>query len=127
MIKKANNVVRVPTSLNGGFFRYWFEFLRPFHKLTEREIDVISTLIKVRYELSKVIKDVTILDRVALSKDTQERVREECNMSLPHFQVIMGRLRKNNIIIGDKINPRFIPNIDEETGNFQLLLFFELK
>ena len=60
-------------------------------------------------------------------KDTQERVREECNMSLPHFQVIMGRLRKNNIIIGDKINPRFIPNIDEETGNFQLLLFFELK
>ncbi len=26
-----------------------------------------------------------------------------------------------------KINPKFIPNINEETGTFQLLLLFELK
>ena len=83
-MKKANNIVRIPTSLNGKFFRYWFEFLEPFHKLTDREIDVITSFVKQRYELSKVIID-------------------------------------------GKINPRFIPNIDEETGTFQLLLLFELK
>jgi len=125
--KKPNNIVRVPCSLSKGFFRYWFMFLEPFHKLTDREIDVITSFVKQRYELSKVIKDNEILDKVTMSEDTKKKVREECNITLPHFQVIMGKLRKNKVIIDGKINPRFIPNIDEETGTFQLLLLFELK
>lgn len=127
MNKEINNVIRIPTSLNSKFFRYWFEFLQPFHKLTEREIDVITSLVKQRYELSKVIKDDEILDRVTMSEDTKRKVREECNMTLPHFQVIMGKLRKSKVIIDNKINPRFIPNIRKDSGTFQLLLLFELK
>lgn len=127
MNKEINNVIRIPTSLNSKFFRYWFEFLQPFHKLTEREIDVITSFVKQRYELSKVIKDDEILDRVTMSEDTKRKVREECNMTLPHFQVIMGKLRKSKVIIDNKINPRFIPNIREDSGTFQLLLLFELK
>ena len=127
MIKKANNIIRIPTSINGKFFRYWFMFLEPFHNLTEREIDIIASFVKQRYLLSKVIKDTEILDRVTMSEDTKKKVREECNISLPHFQVIMGKLRKNKVIIDGKINPRFIPNIDEDAGAFQLLLLFELQ
>ena len=126
-MKKPNNIVRVPCSLNGSFFRFWFKFLEPFHKLTDREIDIITSFVKQRYELSKVIKDNEILDKVTMSEDTKKKVREECNITLPHFQVIMGKLRKNKVIIDGKINPRFIPNIDEEPGTFQLLLLFELK
>lgn len=127
MKSKPNNIVRVPCSLSKSFFRYWFMFLEPFHKLTDREIDVITSFVKQRYELSKVITDNSILDKVTMSEDTKKKVREECNITLPHFQVIMGKLRKNKVIIDGKINPRFIPNIDEETGTFQLLLLFELK
>ena len=125
--KRPNNIVRVPCSLSKNFFRYWFMFLEPFHKLTDREIDVITSFVKQRYELSKVIKDNDILDKVTMSEDTKRKVREECNITLPHFQVIMGKLRKNKVIVDGKINPRFIPNIYEETGTFQLLLLFELK
>ena len=64
MMRDIKNVITVPTSIEGKFFRYWFEFLRPFHKLTDREIDVISTFAKERFELSKVIKDPDILDKV---------------------------------------------------------------
>lgn len=127
MMKKPDNIVRIPCSLDKSFFRLWFKFLEPFHKLTDREIDVIASFVKQRYELSKVIKDNEILDKVTMSEDTKKKVREECNITLPHFQVIMGKLRKNKVIIDGKINPRFIPNIDEETGIFQLLLLFELK
>lgn len=127
MNKKANNVVRIPCSLDGSFFRYWFLFLKPFHKLTDREIDVITTFVKHRYELSKVIKDDEILDKVVMSEDTKRKVREECNITLPHFQVIMGKLRSSKVIIDGKINPRFIPNIIEEDGFFKLLLLFELQ
>lgn len=126
-MKKANNVIRIPTSLDGKFFRYWFMFLQPFHKLTDRETDVITAFVKHRYELSKVIKDEDILDRVTMSEDTKKKVREECDITLPHFQVIMGKLRKNGVIVDGKINPRFIPNISEESGHFQLMLLFELK
>lgn len=126
-MKKPNSIVRIPCSMDKSFFRYWFLFLEPFHKLTDREIDVITSFVKQRYELSKVIKDNTILDKVTMSEDTKRKVREECNMTLPHFQVIMGKLRKNKVIIDGKINPKFIPNIDEESGTFQLLLLFELK
>ena len=42
---KINNVITIPTSTEGKFFKYWFEFLRPFHKLTDREIDVIASFV----------------------------------------------------------------------------------
>lgn len=122
-----NNVVRIPTSLEGNFFRYWFEFLGPFHKLTEREVDVITALVKHRYVLSKVIKDDEILDKVVMSDDTKRQVREECNMSLAHFQVIMGKLRKSKVIIGNKINKKFIPNVPEDAKDFKMMLYFEFK
>ena len=57
-----HGVINIPASLEGSFFRYWFEFLRPFHNLTARELDVITAFTKQRYELSKVIKDSDILD-----------------------------------------------------------------
>ena len=127
MMGKMNNVIRIPTSISTGFFRFWFEFLRPFHNLTDREMQVASSLLKRRYELSKVIQDEVILDKVVMSEDTKKVVREECNISLPHFQVIMGKLRKNKVILDGRINPRFIPNLTEEQGSFRLLLNFELS
>lgn len=127
MMGKMNNVIRIPTSISTSFFRFWFEFLRPFHNLTDREMQVASSLLKRRYELSKVIQDEVILDKVVMSEDTKKVVREECNISLPHFQVIMGKLRKNKVILDGRINPRFIPNLREEQGSFRLLLNFELS
>ena len=123
---KIDSVIKIPTTLD-DFFRYWFEFLKPFHQLTGREIDVATALVKHRHELSKVIKDDNILDKVLMSDDTRRLVREECNLSLPHFQVIMGKLKKNKVIVDGRINPKFIPNVTEENGNFQLLLLFDFK
>lgn len=123
---KINNVIRIPTSISTSFFRFWLEFLKPFHNLTDREMQIASTFLKRRQELSKVIQDDSILDKVVMSEDTKKAVREECNISLPHFQVIMGKLRKSKIILNGRINPKFIPNLTEEQGSFRLLLNFEL-
>ena len=127
MAKQVDSIVRIPCKVVGKFFRYWFEFLTPFHNLTEREMDVITSFVKQRYELSKVIKDNEILDKVTMSEDTKKKVREECDISLPHFQVIMGKLRKNKVIIDGKINPRYIPSVDEENGSFKMMLLFDFS
>lgn len=122
-----NSIVRIPASLSGSFFRYWFEFLAPIHNLTEREMDIITCFVKQRYELSKVIKDESILDKVVMSEDTKKKVREECKVTLPHFQVIMGKLKKNKLIVDGKINQRFIPQLQEGAKGFNLLLYFDMS
>ena len=128
MVKKGvDNVVRIPCKLDYSFFKMWFMFLQPFHHLTEREMEVATSFVKQRYELSKVVSDNDILDRLVMSEDTKRKVREECNITLPHFQVIMGKLRKNNIIVDGKLNPRYIPRVIEENGSFKLTLLFDFQ
>lgn len=124
---KANNIVRIPTSLDGKFFRFWFEFLKPFHNLTDREMDVVTLFAKHRYELSKKISDNDLLDRVLMGEDIKRKIREESGVSLQYFQVIMSNLKKNKVIINNRLNPKFIPNITEDKGVFQLLLLFDLE
>ena len=61
----ADNVIRIPCKASSNFFRHWFQFLTPFHHLTDREMEVAACLVKHRYELSKVILDNDLLDKVA--------------------------------------------------------------
>ena len=127
MERRPNNVIALKSSLSGKFFRIWLEFLRPFHKLTERETDVMAAFLKERFELSKVVSDQEVLNRLTMSEDTKKKIRETCNISQTHFQVIMTKLKKNNIISNNRINPRFIPRVEKDAKSFQLLLSFELQ
>ena len=120
----VDNVLSIPTSLKGKFFKHWFKFLLPYHNLTDREMDVAAAFLLKRFELSKVISDVNILNSVLMNEDTKRSIRETLDIKHPHFQVIMGKLRKAKVIIDNRINPRFIPNVKEENGNFKLLLLF---
>lgn len=124
---KVNNVVTVPASLKGKFFRYWVEFLKPLHKLTDREMDVVASFLRHRHELSSAINDPVILDKVTFSEDTRKKVREECGLSQIHLQVIMTKLKKSKVIIDGKINPKFIPKLEEGSNVCQLLFMFELQ
>lgn len=123
-MQMANNVLRIPSKTSDAFFKYWVMFLKPFHKLTDREIDIVACFLKHRHELSKVIKDPDILDRVTLEEVTRKKVMQECNITLSYFTVLLSKLRKRQIIVDGRINPRFIPNIREDEKNFQLLLLF---
>ena len=127
MEKRHNSVLAIPCSLDGNFFKLWFNFLRPFHKLTDREIDVIASFVKHRYKLSKEINSQELLDKVTMSDDIKRKVREDCGISQAHFQVIMTKLKKSKIIENGRINPKFIPRLDKDATNFQLLLSFNLK
>ena len=125
-LPKPNNIVTVPTTLNGEFFRWWCIFLRPFVNLTDREIDVVSSFLKQRWELSKHISDPTILDTMVMNEETKKKVIEECHITLPHFYVVMSSLRKNKIIVNNVLNSRLIPNIrPDDNGCFQLLILFK--
>ena len=126
-MEKPNNIVRIPCSLDTNFFKLWLKFLKPFHNLANREIDVMAELLKHRYNLSKVITDPEILEKVTLGEDTKKKIREDCGMTVQHFQFLLRGLKNSKMIIDNKINPKFIPNITKENGYFQLMLLFDIQ
>lgn len=121
---KPNNTIRIPCDLS-SLFRYWLKFLTPFHNLTSREIDVATAFLKERYRLSKVILDNDLIDRTLMSEESQRKLKQECELTNQHFQVIKSKLKNKKFFKDDKINPRLIPNIKEENGLFRLLLVFD--
>jgi hypothetical protein len=124
---RVDKVIRIPSSLEKNFFRYWLDFLRPVHNLTDREMDIAACFLKTRYELSKKILDEELLNTILMNEDTKKKIRQECNMSLQHFQLIMGKFRKSKIVVDGVLNPKLIPTINEENGCVQLLLYFDIK
>lgn len=126
-MNKPNNIVKVPATIGIDLFRKWFVFLKPFHNLTSREIDIIACFVKERFELSKVINDEALLDKVVMNDDTKRKIRKECDITLPHFQVIMSKLKKAKVIVDNKINPHFIPNFKPGETSFSVLFYYDLK
>lgn len=125
MTGRIHNIISIPVSLEGSFFRYWIEFLEPFHHMKSREKDVAAALLRERYLLSKVISDDAVLDKITLSLDTKKKIMEEYNLSSSNFHVVLTKLRKAKFIIDNRINKKFIPNdINEEDSSYRLLLNF---
>lgn len=124
-IPKPNNMIKVKTTPDEDFFKWWCVFLRPFIPLTKREIDVIASFLRHRWELSKQISDPSLLDTLLMSEEIKRKVQEECNITLQHFYVVMSNLKKNKVIINNSIHPRLIPNVRRnKNGEFILMVSF---
>ena len=94
-----DSIIRIPCASIKSFMYYWILFLKPFHHLTDREMEVIVSFLVHRYELSKVIADNDVLDNVTMSNETKTKVREDCELTFTHFQIILNKLKKRNVII----------------------------
>ena len=129
-MNKPSYLIRVPSSVDDGtFFHWWIRFLTPFHALTEREMDVTAALFHRRYELSKTVNDPVLLDKLVLSQDSRNVVEKRLNVKRGYMNVILTKLRKCRVIIDDRLNPKFIPNVTPEnsTEMFSVLLVFDFK
>lgn len=122
---KPDSVIRIPTSLTNGFFVLWYKFLRPLIDLTEREIQVMAYLAQNRYELSKKVTDMELLDKLSLNDEVKRGIRENLNISYAYLQTVFSKLRKVGILVDDKINLKYLPNIKEDANGFQLMLYFD--
>lgn len=121
---RPNSALKVPYKNLMEFFTLWLKFLRPFHTLSDRELEVAACMLKNRYELSKKISDEKILNDVLFSKENKDKMLKELHITNQYYQVILGKLRKVKFIKDNKIYSRFIPEY-EEGKMFTLLLIFD--
>ena len=127
MIPSNNmNVRRIHTSKK-SIFRFWLEFLRPYHKLRTKEIEALALMLYYRYELTREIKDMEMVDMILFSTQTRTKIREDLGgMGQKVFNNLLTSLRKKEVITKDnKINPVLIPNMTED--GFKLVFDFEVK
>lgn len=127
-LPKPNNIIPVLTHFDSDFFKAWCVFLNSFVKLTPREMDVMASFLKHRWELTKTTSDPAVVDAMLMGEAVRNKVMQDCNITKQHFYVVMNTLRKKKIFENDIINNKLIPNIREDgSGIFQLLILFKEK
>lgn len=125
-LRKPNNIMVIPTPTDTDFFKWWCRTLRMFVKLSDREIDLLASLLKYRWLLSQEISNPAILDSHLMSNETKKKIAADAGISMRHLYVLSNSLRETGVLIDNRINPRLIPNIrKDDNGVFQLLLLFK--
>ncbi len=138
VMRKSNKIIAIPCKIGIEFFGMWLDIMRPYHKLTDKEIVLMSYILKKRYELRKIISDDIMLEKVLFNEDTKRKIRNECNISSAHFQVIISKLRKSKVILDClsvdesgkqknelKVNPKYVPEISSTDDGFGVTFYFK--
>tara|TARA_R110002020_G_scaffold348717_3_gene562284 strand:- start:485 stop:874 length:390 start_codon:yes stop_codon:yes gene_type:complete len=110
-------------------FIYWLEFLKPYHKLANKEMEALGTLLYYRFELAKEISNTELVDRLLFSSDMRKKVRSDLgDMKSGVFNNLLTALRIKKVITKDnKIHPSLIPNMDPDSNGFKLIFNFEIN
>ena len=126
-VSKNSNIARVNSKLDVSFFYKWLSFLGPFHDLTKIDKFILANFLYKRFELSKVIKDENILDNILRSVEVRKEIRDSAGYNTSHFNLVYSKLKKNGVIVDGKINRKYIPNIEHDSGEYRLVIIFDLK
>jgi len=130
-MENVTNVIRFsPTpqlkmSPEGDFFKLWVEFLKPVHKLTEKEMEVLALYLKYRYKLTKKINDPEIVEERLMSIETRKIIREQCGIKNRHLNVILSKFRKNGVIVNNRFYQRLIPSMNKDGAGLMVLFSFK--
>lgn len=108
-----------------SFFKVWVVFMRPYHRLAPREGDVFATIIAQYFKLKAVCESPSILRALLWSSTSRTDMRKALGMSQPHFQLILKKLRDCGALIGQDINPRYLPHISPDSNSFELRVIFD--
>ena len=104
-------------------FMYWLEFLKPYHKLANKEVEALSILLYYRWELSKEVTNMALVDKLLFSSEIRLKVREDLGgMKSGVFNNLLTTLRRKGVLSKDnKIIPALIPNIKPDSTGFKLI------
>lgn len=122
---KPNNIFNIEVESSIDFFKWWCTLIHPFVALTPKEIEVISSFLQQRMELSKKVPS-DLVDTLLMTNEIKNKVVEHCHITHQHFYVIASALKKKGVLTEAGISPELIPNVREtDNGTFQLLILLK--
>lgn len=123
----SNNekVANINTNIK-SFFRRWTQFTEPFHKLNNRQQQVLSLLLYYHYILKQEITNNKILWKEVFDYDTKVKIYSELEIHQTGLENILTQLRKKNVIMDNQISPVYIPNLDKNSKTFTIKYNFNI-
>lgn len=127
-MKQQNEFIRVNKNfckcieVTSDFYRNWLMLINTFFGMTYREIDVAALLLEKYVEIRKKVTDENIANSILFSTETRKKIKEQLALKGDYFDVLLNKLRKHNVIIGNKINEKILPKFNG--NNFVLLIAF---
>lgn len=117
--------------------RKWIEFLTPYHHLANRERDVFAVIMNQYFRLKSQCDDPVMVRTLLWASKSRAEMRRILNMSQPHFQMVLAKLRdrgallkheinRDNIKITEyDINDRYLPHITQSSRSFEYRIIFD--
>lgn len=127
MQKRSNFNVKTLRVDEKLFFQRWLEFLKPYHKLRQKEIELLALFLYKRHKLQKVIRDEKILNKMLFDTESRKEIRDELNYSSSQvLNNMISSLRSKKVLEADNsILSSLIPNLDG--NNFKLVFNFNIE
>jgi len=126
-ITRNSNIAHVKINSGVAFFYKWLEFIKPLHGLTPLEMRVLAMFLAKRQSLSKVVSQDNVLNEILLGSVSRREIREEIDMKPAQFNIIYSHLKKVGAIKEGAITPRYIPNVEADSGEYRLILMFNIN
>ncbi|MDR0890616.1 MAG: hypothetical protein LBM05_00600 [Endomicrobium sp.] len=108
------------------FFVYWVNFIKPYHNLSEKCMNVFAELLYQRYLFSQSISDSNLLEEIVMNVSTKNKIAKHFNITNNNLNLIYRRISAQGVIKNNRINPLFIPPIEKDKKSFKLLFIFNV-
>lgn len=122
-----NTNIAVRNISKNDIYYCWLLFTKPFHGLTESEIRFVEVFLKEYDNLRIKIDDVNIVNDVLFSTKTRSKLMKQLGYGTQRFNNNMSLMRRKKVFSEDKINPKYIPNIELDANNYKLIFQFKLN
>lgn len=103
------------------FFKHWLNLIKPFHKLTKQEIDVMSLFLYYHDKFKKETTNKRMLWKFVFDYETKMLIKKELNMEDQGLQNTLTKLRKKKVVINNTINAAYIPDLRKNDKSFKIV------
>ena len=125
---KQNEFIRINKNfckvieVTDNFYKNWLLLINTFFGMTYREIDLAALLLETYVEIRRNVANEDIANSILFSTQYRKQIKEKLALRGDYFDVLLNKLRKHNVIIGNKINEKIMPKFN---GNsFVLIIAF---
>ena len=108
---KVNSAIKIDTKSVDDFCTKYIHFLRPLHRLPDKEIEVLAHLVKYWLILEKQLHKERLINDALYGKEITKKIVEECNIKVSNYRVIISSLRRKGIIDNRTIDKMYIPKV----------------
>lgn len=99
-VKPVDNTDRIRKYLNVTY---------KFHKLTDKEIEILLAFVEEYQELQKVISDKDYLNTILFNSTTKSKISQKISVQKAVLDNYLTTFRKKGVIKNNQLVPNFVP------------------